>query len=88
MGRLLPIYCLLAEDIRFLDRVFLLFLFPFLPQGYKQPRTYIATQGPLPGTTDDFWRMVWEQNSHVIVMITQCVERTRVCTTSVRLRHT
>ena len=50
----------------------------FLTQGYKHPRSYIATQGPLPGTTDDFWRMIWEQNTYVIVMATQCVERNRV----------
>uniref|UniRef100_A0A8C1IAS0 protein-tyrosine-phosphatase n=1 Tax=Cyprinus carpio TaxID=7962 RepID=A0A8C1IAS0_CYPCA len=37
--------------------------------------SYIATQGPLPGTKDDFWRMVWEQNVHSLVMVTQCVER-------------
>ena len=47
-------------------------------QGYNFRREYVATQGPLPGTKDDFWKMVWEQNVHNVVMVTQCVEKGRV----------
>ncbi|XP_029909442.1 receptor-type tyrosine-protein phosphatase beta isoform X1 [Myripristis murdjan] len=46
--------------------------------GNNFRREYIATQGPLPGTKDDFWKMVLEQNVHNIVMVTQCVEKGRV----------
>lgn len=44
-------------------------------QGYSSRREYIATQGPLPGTMDHFWRMVWEQNVTMVVMLTQLIER-------------
>lgn len=39
---------------------------------------YISTQGPLPNTVCDFWRMVWEQNSRIIVMLTKEIESGRV----------
>ena len=43
--------------------------------GYKTPRAYIACQGPLPHTTADFWRMVWEQRCFVIIMATKEIGR-------------
>lgn len=51
-------------------------------QGNNFRREYIATQGPLPGTKDEFWKMAWEQNVHNIVMVTQCVEKGRVSSDS------
>ncbi|XP_041116314.1 tyrosine-protein phosphatase non-receptor type 13 isoform X1 [Polyodon spathula] len=39
---------------------------------------YISSQGPLPGTTDVFWQMVWENKSDVIAVMTQEVERGKV----------
>ncbi|XP_069366897.1 receptor-type tyrosine-protein phosphatase F isoform X14 [Paralichthys olivaceus] len=46
--------------------------------GYRKQNAYIATQGPLPETLSDFWRMVWEQRSNTIVMMTRLEEKSRV----------
>ncbi|XP_072347844.1 FERM and PDZ domain-containing protein 2 isoform X1 [Scyliorhinus torazame] len=39
---------------------------------------YIACQGPLPGTTNDFWQMIWENKADVIAMMTREHERGKV----------
>ncbi|XP_035014538.1 receptor-type tyrosine-protein phosphatase V [Hippoglossus stenolepis] len=41
----------------------------FVPGGGSE-RDFICTQGPLHNTMADFWRMVWEQNVRIIVMVT------------------
>ncbi|XP_071333702.1 receptor-type tyrosine-protein phosphatase delta-like isoform X19 [Trachinotus anak] len=46
--------------------------------GYRKQNAYIATQGPLPETFGEFWRMIWEQRSAIIVMMTKLEERSRV----------
>ncbi|XP_045375380.2 phosphatidylinositol phosphatase PTPRQ isoform X4 [Camelus bactrianus] len=46
--------------------------------GYLCPNEFIATQGPLPGTVGDFWRMVWETRAKTLVMLTQCFEKGRI----------
>ncbi|KAJ7480085.1 hypothetical protein B0H11DRAFT_1725397 [Mycena galericulata] len=50
----------------------------YVNASYVQPlgtrRRYIATQGPLEATFGDFWTLVWQQNTHVIVMLTREVE--------------
>ncbi|XP_077123394.1 receptor-type tyrosine-protein phosphatase O isoform X2 [Ranitomeya variabilis] len=49
----------------------------FIP-GYNSSQEYIATQGPLPDTRNDFWKMILQQKSQVIVMLTQCNEKRRI----------
>ncbi|KAM7409682.1 hypothetical protein PAMA_001261 [Pampus argenteus] len=46
--------------------------------GYKESKKYIAAQGPKDETVSDFWRMVWEQQSSIIVMVTRCEEGNRI----------
>ncbi|XP_061492761.1 tyrosine-protein phosphatase non-receptor type 6 [Rhineura floridana] len=40
-------------------------------------KTYIASQGCLEATINDFWQMVWQENSRIIVMTTREVEKGR-----------
>ncbi|XP_016091647.1 receptor-type tyrosine-protein phosphatase eta-like, partial [Sinocyclocheilus grahami] len=46
--------------------------------GYNSRKEFIAAQGPLPVTVNEFWRMVWEKNVYTIVMLTKCNEMGRV----------
>ncbi|KAF8525141.1 protein-tyrosine phosphatase-like protein [Hysterangium stoloniferum] len=50
----------------------------YINASHVQPlgtrRRYIATQGPLPTTYTDFWTLCWEQNIHIIVMLTKQIE--------------
>ncbi|XP_065185273.1 receptor-type tyrosine-protein phosphatase S-like isoform X2 [Sycon ciliatum] len=43
--------------------------------GHDEKNAYIATQGPVDETKADFWRMVWEQQSATIVMLTNLEEK-------------
>ena len=45
-----------------------------LLQGYKNNSTFIATQCPLKETENDFWKMIWEQESVTIVLLSSVDE--------------
>ncbi|XP_072241597.1 receptor-type tyrosine-protein phosphatase eta [Leuresthes tenuis] len=46
--------------------------------GYLSRKEFIAAQGPLPTTVNEFWRMIWEKNILTLVMLTRCNEQGRV----------
>lgn len=49
-------------------------------QGYSNEIEYIATQGPKEETCLDFWRMVFQYDVRVIVMVTNLIEQDKVST--------
>ncbi|XP_055986886.1 tyrosine-protein phosphatase non-receptor type 5 [Sorex fumeus] len=50
-------------------------------RGYGgSEKVYIATQGPIVSTVADFWRMVWQEQTPIIVMITNIEEMNEKCT--------
>ncbi|EHA97456.1 Tyrosine-protein phosphatase non-receptor type 5 [Heterocephalus glaber] len=50
-------------------------------RGYRgEEKVYIATQGPIVSTVADFWRMVWQEHTPIIVMITNIEEMNEKCT--------
>ncbi|XP_051856726.1 receptor-type tyrosine-protein phosphatase R isoform X2 [Antechinus flavipes] len=49
-------------------------------RGYSgEEKAFIATQGPMINTVNDFWHMVWQEDSPVIVMITKLKEKNEKC---------
>ncbi|XP_055045988.2 tyrosine-protein phosphatase non-receptor type 7 [Misgurnus anguillicaudatus] len=49
-------------------------------RGYLgDEKSFIATQGPMINTVNDFWQMAWQEDSPVIVMITKLKEKNEKC---------
>ena len=44
----------------------------------NQPKQFIATQGPIPKSSENFWRMVWNEKAEVVVMLCGLEEHGRV----------
>ncbi len=46
--------------------------------GYHRLRQFICAQGPLDGTVEDFWRMIWQEKTVVVVMLTRLIELMKI----------
>ncbi|XP_018010387.1 receptor-type tyrosine-protein phosphatase kappa isoform X2 [Hyalella azteca] len=42
------------------------------------PKYYICSQGPKEGTVPDFWRLVWQKNCRIIIMLTKTFDFIKV----------
>uniref|UniRef100_A0A8C2ZTC2 protein-tyrosine-phosphatase n=1 Tax=Cyclopterus lumpus TaxID=8103 RepID=A0A8C2ZTC2_CYCLU len=49
-------------------------------RGYLgDERAFIATQGPMVNTVNDFWQMAWQEEAPAVVMITKLKEKNEKC---------
>ena len=51
-------------------------------QGYKKKNAFIIAQAPMEETCRDFWKMVYERECGVIVMLSELAEKGEVCVPS------
>ena len=67
--------------------ILILHILLLFSQGYKNPKEYIATQGPTKLTVNDLWHMAWQEGTRTIVMVTNTVESTRVSGYTLRMEN-
>lgn len=50
----------------------------YVLQGYKQKSGFIIAQAPMRNTTEEFWKMVYDKEVAVIVMLSEFYEDEKV----------
>ena len=56
-------------------------------QGYTHRDSFIVTQMPLPNTVADFWRMLYDYNSHTVIMLNEFDRNDKASTVLSRLSY-